>query len=214
MGRKIRILIAEDHAILRDGLRIIIDSDPDLCVVAEAGDGLETIRRIEQVRPDIILLDISMPRTNGIDVIRAIRRSGDPTKILVLTVHREKEYISAALKAGANGYVLKDTSEEELRVAIKTVIAGQRYVSQRLSERSIEELQEEDTGNDDSLSPRQRQVLIMIAEGLQNKEIAVALNISPKTVEKHRASLMDKLGLRTVAGLTAYVVKRGMLAEP
>jgi DNA-binding NarL/FixJ family response regulator len=216
MKEKQRIVIAEDHTILREGLRALISSNPDFDIVGEAEDGRDAIRCVEKLVPDLILLDLSMPRMNGMEAINEIKKQSPETKILVLTVHRTEEYILATLRAGANGYVLKDATHAELLMAIKSVLMGKRYLSPGVSEKVIEGYLEgrktvKSSTPWDTLTQREREVLKLIAEGYKNKEIADYLYISVKTVEKHRANLMKKLDLHNTSALTAFAMERGLV---
>ncbi len=215
MGEKKRIVIAEDHTILREGLRMLLSSNPDLIVTGEAEDGLAAVRSAETLKPDLMLMDLSMPRMNGMGAIQEIKRSCPETKILVLTVHKTEEYILAALKAGADGYVLKDATHNELMLAIECVLSGKAYLSPGISEKVIEGYLEgrktlKPATAWDTLTQREREILKMVAEGYKNKDIADCLCISAKTVEKHRANLMRKLDLHSVSALTAFAVEKGL----
>lgn len=216
MKEESRIVIAEDHTILREGLRSLLSSEPELRVVGEAKDGREAIRRVEQLEPDLILMDLSMPRMNGVEAIREIKNRIPETKVLALTVHKAEEFVLEVLQAGADGYVLKDASSEELVMAIRSVLEGQRYLSPAVSQMVIEGyLAGRKTGESpwDTLTKREREILKLIAEGHKNKEIADYLCISVKTVEKHRANLMKKLDLHSAAALTAYAMERGLVTR-
>jgi DNA-binding NarL/FixJ family response regulator len=216
MKEKQRIVIAEDHRILREGLRALICSNPDFDIVGEAEDGRDAIRCVEKLVPDLILLDLSMPRMNGMEAIKEIKKQYPETRILVLTVHRTEEYILATLRAGANGYVLKDATHAELMMAIKSVLTGKTYLSPGVSEKVIEGYLEgrktlRSSTPWDTLTQREREVLKLIAEGYKNKEIADYLYISVKTVEKHRANLMKKLDLHNTSSLTAFAIEKGLV---
>jgi DNA-binding NarL/FixJ family response regulator len=215
---KNRIVIAEDHTILREGLRALLSSHPDLEVVGEAADGREAIRCVDEAAPDLVLLDLSMPRMDGMDAIREISKRSPETKILALTVHKDEEYVLAALQAGADGYALKDATQAELLTAIRSVLAGKRYLSPGVSEKVIEGyLAGKKTRTTktpwDGVTAREREVLKLIAEGHKNKEIAEILCISVKTVEKHRSNIMEKLDLHNVSDLTAYAIERGIVTR-
>jgi DNA-binding NarL/FixJ family response regulator len=218
MGQKVRIVIAEDHTILREGLRALISSNPNFEVVGEAEDGKEAIRCVEKLKPDLILSDLSMPRMNGMEAIREIKKRSPDTKVIVLTVHRTEEYILATLKAGAEGYILKDSTHSELMLALKNVLNGKHYISPGISEKVIEGyLDGRKTLKTqtpwETLTQREREILKLIAEGYRNKEIADYLCISVKTVEKHRANLMDKLDLHSVSALTTYAMEKGLVTR-
>lgn len=213
-----RVLIAEDHTILREGLRMLLSSNPELEVVGEAEDGLEAIRLAEVFKPDLILMDLSMPRMNGMGAIQEIKKQLPETRILVLTVHKTEEYILATLKAGADGYVLKDATQSELMLAIECIFTGKSYLSPGISEKVIEGYLEgrktiKSQTSWDTLTQREREILKMIAEGYKNKDIADYLCISAKTVEKHRANLMKKLNLHSASSLTAFAMEKGLITR-
>jgi DNA-binding NarL/FixJ family response regulator len=218
MSKKKKIVIAEDYTILREGLRALISSSPDFEVVGEAEDGKDAIRRAEELSPDLMLVDLSMPRTNGVDAIREIKNRCPETKVVALTVHKAEEYVLAALEAGADGYVLKDATRPELMLAIETVLDGKSYLSPAVSERVIQgyldgKKRVKPSSSWDTVTRRERQVLKLIAEGYRNKEIADYLCVSVKTVEKHRANLMQKLDLHNAAALTALAMEKGLITK-
>ena len=216
MDKRIRIVLVEDHTILREGLRALLSADPQFEIVGEADDGREAIRRVDKLAPDLVMMDLSMPRMTGMDAIREIKRRHPATKIIALTVHKAEEYLRTTLQAGADGYVLKDATQVELLLAIQNVLKGKTYLSPSVSDTVIEGYLE---GKEDQipsprlglLSPREREVLKLIAEGYKNKEIAADLFISLKTVEKHRANLMKKLDLHNAAALTSFAIEHGLL---
>ena len=218
MNQKVRIVIAEDHTILREGLRSLLSSDPNFEIVGEAGDGREAIKCVEKFRPDLILTDLSMPRMNGMEAIKEIKRQSPKTKVLVLTVHKAEEYILATFRAGANGYLLKDSTHAELVMAVKKVLSGKQYISPEISEKVIEGYLEgkktlKSQTSWETLTQREREILKLIAEGYKNKEIAEDLCISVKTVEKHRANLMEKLDLHSIQALTAFAIEKGLVSR-
>jgi len=213
-----RIIIAEDHTILREGLKALLCSKSSYEIVGEAQDGNEAIRCVDKFKPNLILMDLSMPRMNGMDAIKEIKRQSPETKVLVLTVHKTEEYIMATLQAGADGYVLKDSTHAELEMAIQTVLTGKPYISPGISGKIIEgylkgRKSSKLTSPWDTLTQRERGILKLIAEGYKNKEIADYLCISVKTVEKHRANLMEKLDLHNVSDLTAYAIEKGIVSR-
>ena len=214
-----RILLTEDHKILREGLKALLSVDPDIEVVGEAEDGRMAIKYADMYSPDLVLMDLSMPKTGGLEAIREIKRTQPIIKILVLTVHDSEEYVQAALQAGADGYVLKDADRQELLSAIKHVLNGKRYLSPGISEKIIEGYLSSGGGTLktktawDGLTHREKEILKLIAEGYQNKNIADYLCISLKTVEKHRANLMKKLDIHNTAHLTAYAMEKGMITR-
>ena len=218
MTEPYRIIIAEDHTILREGLRALLSADPRFEVVAEAADGRAAIERCEGLTPDLLLIDLSMPRMNGLEAIREIKKRNSDIKVIALTVHKTEEYILAALQAGADGYVLKDATHSELAMAIDHVLMGKCYLSPGVSEKVIEGYLEgrkalKSKTAWDTLTAREREILKLIAEGYKNKGIADDLCISLKTVEKHRANLMKKLHLHSVAELTAYAMQKGLVIK-
>jgi two-component system response regulator NreC len=218
MGEKHRIVIAEDHTILREGLKALLSSDGELEIVGEAKDGQEAIRSVEKFAPHMILMDLSMPRVNGMDAIREIKKRSPGTKILILTVHKTDEYIQAALEAGANGYVLKDSSHVELSLAIRNVLDGKYYISPEISGKIIGGYLQgkkpvKPTTSWETLTQREKGILKLIAEGYKNKDIAEFLCISVKTVEKHRANLMEKLDLHSISDLTALAIEKGLITR-
>ena len=212
----LRIVLAEDHTILREGLRALLSANPNFEIIGEAQNGREAVRCVEKLEPDLLLMDLSMPRMSGMDAIREIKRRYPEVKIIALTVHKTEEYLLTTLKAGADGYVLKDATHEELVMAIKNVMRGKSYLSPGVSEKVIEGYLSGRESNRsaspwETLSQREREVLKLIAEGFKNKEIAEDLCISLKTVEKHRANLMKKLDLHNAATLTVYAVQKGLV---
>jgi len=217
MKLKHRILIAEDHALLREGLRSLLESDPEIEVAGEAENGREAIRLTGMLMPRLVLMDLSMPGTNVTEAIAEIKRRYPDTKILALTVHKAEEYIRDTLKAGADGYVLKDASYTELITAVKNVLSGKTYLSPDVSEIVVSGYlggnKYEGGGSVwNSVTHREREVLKLIAEGHSNRHIADYLCVSIKTVEKHRSNLMKKLDLHNVAALTAFAIGKGLHA--
>jgi two-component system response regulator NreC len=218
MSQKVRIVLAEDHTILREGLRSLLSSNPIFEIVGEAEDGREAIRCVEKFKPDLILTDLSMPRMNGMEAIKEIKKESPATKVLVLTVHRAEEYILAAFRAGADGYLLKDSTHSELVMAVKKVLSGKPYISPEISEKVIEGYLEgkktlKSRTSWETLTQREREILKLIAEGYKNKQIADDLCISVKTVEKHRANLMEKLDLHNIQALTTFAIEKGIVSR-
>lgn len=216
MKQPYRIVIAEDHRILREGLKSILSSIPHYTIVGEAETGLDAIRRVEESRPDLLLIDISMPKMTGLDAIAAIKDQNPATRVMVLTIHKEEEYIFEALKVGADGYLLKDATKEELLIAVQNVLEGRTFISPGISEKLVSVYLEgkkpalsETSWN--RLTQREKQILKLIAEGNRNKAIGDFLCISVKTVEKHRANLMKKLDLHNASELTAFAMERGLI---
>lgn len=213
-----KLFIVEDHTILREGLKALLSAKPEWEIVGEAGEGDAAIRGVEKLQPDLVLMDLSLPKMNGTEAIREIKRRCPNTKIVTLTVHKTEEYISAAFEAGAEGYVLKDATHGELELAIRNVLSGKKFISPGISEKIVAGyLQKKKTESIvtpwDTLTPRERSILKLIAEGYKNKEIADYLCISVKTVEKHRSNLMQKLDLHNVSDLTAYAIAKGLVTR-
>lgn len=214
---KKKIIIAEDHNILRAGLKALLTSNPQFDVIGEADNGRDAIRRVIELKPDLVIMDLNMPGMNGMDAIREIKERDTEIKTLVLTVHNEEEYVLASLKAGANGYVLKDATQNELMTAAERVLNGKTYLSAEITEKVVNSyLQTNNVNNEpltrwDTVTQRERQILKLIAEGHTNKSMADYLCISVKTVEKHRANLMKKLDLHNVSALTTYALEKGLI---
>ena len=218
MREKKRLVIVEVHKILRQGLQSLLSLHDDLEVVAEAGDGVEAIRSININDPDLVLLDLNMPKMDGIAVIKEIKQRSPETKILALTMFKSEDYILEVFKSGGDGYCLKSSDHDELLVAIRSVLAGKTYVSPEISGLVLEGYLEgkktiKKTSSFDTLTQREKEILKLVGEGYQNKEIADYLCISPKTVEKHRANIMQKLDLHTASALTAYAIEKGLVVR-
>lgn len=214
MRQKTRIVIADDHAVVREGIRHVLGASPDFEVVGEAGTGREAVRVTETHKPDVVVLDISMPDGGGLDVIGRVRLSAPASRVLVLSIHDDERYVRESVRAGANGYLRKDSTPAELRDAVRAVHRGDSYFSPAIAERlaAAERAAPEGEGPAGrlaALTPRERDVLRGIVEGLSNKEIAARLLISTRTVESHRESLMQKLGVRNVAALTRLALEAG-----
>ncbi len=210
------LLLADDHQILREALRVMLEAQPDFHIVAESGDGLEAAALVEKHRPDVLLVDMMMPGLTGLEVARRTKRLFPATKVIVLSMYDAENYVVEALAAGAEGYVLKQSSAQELVSAIRQVAAGGVYLSPALNERAvqayIQRAHESHSGDPlNLLSDREREVLQLAAEGLSNPQIAERLSLSPRTVEMHRAHLMRKLGLKTQTDLVKFAVRRGMV---
>ena len=212
---KTRIVLADDHPDVRHGVRSLLQSDPDLAVIGEASDGIETVQMVEKLLPDVLVVDLMIPGLNGLEITRQVRQRSPMTRIIILSMHANEPYVLEALKNGASGYVLKDSSGTDLIQAVRSVASGQRYLSPPLSERAVEaymmKSQETTFDSYEGLTDREREVLQLAAEGLSNPDIAARLSISPRTVETHRANLMRKLGLKTQTDLIRYALKRGIL---
>ncbi len=210
-----RLAIADDHALFRQGLKRILEEIPDLEVTGEASDGLELLRLLQESNPDLIILDISMPNLRGLEAIHEVKKANPKTRVLILTMHKENEYLSQALSAGADGYLLKEDADTELLAAVESVRYGKTYVSPLLSGKLAEEWTQRRRGNGKApfdLEPvtiREKEILKLIAEGKLSKEIADLLFISVRTVERHRANMMDKLNLKNTAELVKYAIQKG-----
>jgi len=216
MGGKHRVFIVEDHTLLRAGLRSLLTQDQELEIVGEADNGRDAIRAIGTLVPDLVLMDISMPGMNGIEAMLDIKRRNPEIRILILTIHKTEEYIHESLRAGADGYILKDATQDELRVAIRSVLGGKTYLSPDISGKVIHGFlgtgkTSISASNWDTLTHREREVLKLIAEGHPNKYIADYLCLSIKTVEKHRSNLMKKLDLHNASRLTSYAIEKGLV---
>jgi DNA-binding NarL/FixJ family response regulator len=212
------IVLAEDHRLLREGLKALLQTEKDLQVIGETENGLEAIRCVEKHAPDLILLDLSMPKMSGISVIKEIKSRFPEVRILALTIHESDQYVMEAFQSGADGYCLKDASRDELLIAIKSVLNGKTYISPGISEGvMVGYLEGKKTikGSTawDNITQREKDVLKLIGEGYRNKEIADILNISVKTVEKHRANIMKKLDLHNVSSLTAYAIEKKLVTK-
>jgi two-component system response regulator NreC len=213
----IRILLADDHTVVRDGLRALLEKQPDMAVVAEAADGRESIRLAEEQTPDVVIMDIAMPSLNGIEATRRILASNPETAVVILSMHQDESYVLRSLKAGAKGYLLKDSLRGDIIDAIRSVARGRSFLTRKVSRMLQEDYvrQLENRGLDDSydlLTDREREILQLVAEGKSNKEIAGVLNISSTTVETHRAHILQKLGLHSVPDLILYAVRKGIIS--
>jgi two-component system, NarL family, response regulator NreC len=216
-SKQITIFLAEDHKVVRQGLRALLEAEPYLHVVGEAGNGREAIRMVERLRPKVLVVDLMMPELSGLEVTRQLRKRSPKTRVVVLSMHRDESYVVEALKSGAAAYVLKDASSEELVKAVHEAAANRRYLSPPLSDSAVAAyVQRAGVTTDDSyqsLSEREREVLHLASEGHTNTKIGKRLFISPRTVEIHRANMMAKLGLRNHTELIRYALKRGILPE-
>jgi len=215
--KKIRVLLADDHTLMRRGLRLIVEQQPDLAVVGEAEDGRQAVALAASLKPDVAVLDIGMPNLNGIEAAKQIAEGESGAAVVILSMHSDETYILRALKAGARGYLLKDSAESDVARAIRSVAEGKSFfspaVSKVLLEDYVKKLQR--TGSEDSydlLTPREREILQLIAEGKSNKEVANLLHLSVYTVETHRANLMEKLKLKSVPELILYAVRKGIIS--
>jgi DNA-binding NarL/FixJ family response regulator len=210
----IKILLADDHRIMREGLRSLIEREPDMEVVAEAADGRRTVRLAKELAPDVALVDVSMPELNGIEATSQIVSNTEETKVLALSMHSDEHFIMGMLRAGASGYLLKDCAADELCSAIRTVLAEETYLSPKAASIVIQDYRRDSSDaksvRSQDLTPREREVLQLVAEGETSKKIAYRLDVSVKTIQAHRQQIMDKLDIHTVAGLTKYAIQRGI----
>jgi two-component system, NarL family, response regulator NreC len=217
-GKTHKILIVDDHALMRNGLEAMLASEPEYEVVGVAADGMTAMRAVANLQPDVVLMDLTMPRTSGMDAIVQIKRQHPNIKIVALTFHKEEKYIHATLEAGADAYVLKDDSRTELFNALGNVVTGNNYLSPSIVDKVVAGYL---SGGDTSaakpswevLTKREREVIKLIAEGKRTKEIAEYLSLSPKTIEKHRTNLMRKLDLHNVSEVTVYALKNGFVSD-
>jgi len=208
----IRLLIADDHKLMREGLRALLAGESDIEVIGEAGDGRAIVKMVGKLSPDVVLMDISMPVLNGIEATRQIEDLSGSTRVIALSMHADRLFVQGMLKAGAAGYVLKDSAFDELAQAVRAVSSGQKYLSPGVAGVVVEGFLNTNGApveDDGSLTPREREVLQLVTEGLPTRDIATQLHISVKTVETHRRSLMKKLDLFTVAELTKYAIRNG-----
>lgn len=213
--REIKIVLADDHAIVRQGLRALLAAEPNFTVVGEAGDGLEALDLVKKLKPDVVILDVRMPNLNGLEAARQLSKQPFAPKIIVLSMYDDEAFVLEALDNGASGYVLKDSNSSDLILAVREVFAGRRYLSPPLSNRAISAYQQSaKTGSFDkydALTTREREVLQLTAEGRSNSEIASKLGISVRTAETHRANLMNKLGIHSQADMIRFAIKRGII---
>ncbi len=211
-----KVLLADDHHLVRAGIRALLERMDGVEIVAEAGDGRQALELIDRTRPDIALLDITMPGLNGLEVAARVPATGARTRVIILSMHAHEGYVAQALRAGVAGYLLKDAVATELELALRAVARGERYLGPAISTTVIEGFLRAGEEADDPLAPltaRQREILQLIAEGRSTKEIAAELDVSVKTVETHRAHIMERLGIRDVAGLVRFAIRAG-LVEP
>ncbi len=215
--RKTRVMLADDHALVRAGLRRLLESQPDLTVCGEEADGESALKALKTAMPDVLVLDLTMPGIDGFEVLRRAKKAEPDLKVLVLTMHANPEYVQRAITEGADGYLLKDSAVQDLVAAIDAVSEGRAYYSPQIHARLAEILRagkETEPRPLDVLTDREREVLKLVAEGLATKEIAARLDISGRTVETHRANIMRKLDLRSVARLTQFAIREGLVRAP
>ncbi len=216
MMNKVRVLLGDDHTLMRAGLKVLLERQPDFAVVGEAEDGRQTVQLADSLHPDVVVLDIAMPNLNGIEATRQITSKSPHPPVVILSMHSDESYILRSLKAGARGYLLKDSAEADLIRAIRAVRDGKSFFSPAVGKALVEDYvrQLKDRGSDDSyelLTSREREILQLVAEGKSNKDVANLLNLSVYTVETHRAHILRKLGLHTVPDLILYAVRKGII---
>lgn len=211
----ITIVLADDHNIVRQGIRALLEHEPDFHIIGEAADGLQTLHLVKTLNPQVLILDLMMPGINGIEVTGQVKKDSPKTHIIILSMYRDEAYVLEALRNGASGYVLKGSTGKNLVKAVREVIAGKRYLSHPLSESLVNDYVEKTKTTEidlyETLTIREKEVLRLAAEGFSNIEIAKQLSISPRTAEKHRANMMQKLGLHSEAGLVRYAIQRKIL---
>ncbi len=208
--RVIKILLVDDHTIVRQGLKLILSAHPDLNVIGEAANGREAVEAAQRLRPDVIVMDVAMPEMNGIEATRQLIQANPRTRVLVLSMHKEPVYVREILRAGARGYILKDAIDTELLNAVRSVGQGDGYISPAVSGALLSDYRQNVTDPLDLLSAREREVLQLVGEGKTNKEIATRLNLSVYTVDSHRGKIMEKLNLHSTGELVKFAVKRGL----
>jgi two-component system response regulator NreC len=209
--KRIRILLADDHAVVRQGFKMILAAQSDMEIVGEAGNGREAVELAETLRPDVIVMDVAMPELNGIEATRRLGASTPHARVLALSMHKDSVYVREILRAGARGYLLKDSVAADLVSAIRAVASGEGYLSPAVSDAVLNDYRRHVTNPIDLLSSREREVLQMLAEGKTNKEIATVLNLSVYTVDAHRGHIMEKLNLHSINELVRFAVRNGLV---
>ena len=207
----IRILLADDHALVRQGFRMILAAQPDMEIVGEAGNGREAVELAEKLQPDIVIMDVTMPELNGIEATRRITTAAPRARVLALSMHKDSVYVREVLRAGARGYLLKDSGAGDLVTAVRAVAQGEGYLSPAVSDAVLDDYRKHVTNPIDLLSSREREVLQMLAEGKTNKEIAGVLNLSVYTVDAHRGRIMEKLNVHSINELVRFAVRNGLI---
>jgi DNA-binding NarL/FixJ family response regulator len=209
--KRIRILLADDHAVVRQGFKMILSAQPDMEIVGEAGNGREAVEQAEELRPDVVVMDVAMPELNGIEATRRLAASIPHTRVIALSMHKDSVYVREILRAGARGYLLKDSGAADLVSAIRAVASGESYLSPAVSNAVLDDYRRHVTNPIDLLTSREREVLQMLAEGKTNKEIAVVLNLSVYTVDAHRGRIMEKLNVHSINELVRFAVRNGLI---
>lgn len=212
---RLRVVLADDHILVRAGLRKLLELTPDLEIVGEADDGLAVLALVDQLQPDLVLMDIAMPKLNGLEATKHLLKAWPATKVLILSMHQNEEYVRQALRYGAMGYLLKDAAPLELDLAIKAIQRGETWLSPSMTKGTLVDYVQHLRGDappEGQLTPRQREVLLLIAQGLSTKGIAQRLDLSVKTVDTHRSQLMKQLDIHDVAGLVRYALRTGLIS--
>jgi DNA-binding NarL/FixJ family response regulator len=209
--KRIRILLADDHAVVRQGFKMILDAQADMEIVGEAANGRQAVDLAEQLRPDVVVMDVSMPELNGIEATRRLATSVPRARVVALSMHKDSVYVREILRAGARGYLLKDSGAADLVAAIRAVASGESYLSPAVSNAVLDDYRKHATNPIDLLTSREREVLQLLAEGKTNKEIAGVLNLSVYTVEAHRGRIMEKLNLHSIGELVLFAVRNGLI---
>jgi DNA-binding NarL/FixJ family response regulator len=208
--RKLKIVLADDHAVVRQGFRLILSQEPDMEVIGEARDGREAVRLAAELRPDLVIMDIAMPGINGVEATRQIRQNDPDCKVLILSMHRDAVYVRETLRCGAAGYILKESIDQDLLRAVRSVAGGHSFLSPEVARTVLEDYQQTEDPFD-LLTAREREVLQMLAEGKVAKEIATALDVSVYTVDAHRGRIMKKLGLRSSTEIVRFAMRKGLI---
>lgn len=211
MKKRIRILLADDHKMVRQGFKLILESQDDMEVVGEAGNGREAVEKAEALHPDVVIMDVTMPELNGIEATRRLRVSTPHAHILAVSVHRDSIYVREIVRAGADGYILKESAHTDLFAAVRNVAQGNSYLSPEVAGAVLKDYRRQATNPVDLLSPREREILQFIAEGMTNKDIAIRLSLSVYTVDGHRARILEKLGLHSIGELVRFAVRNGIV---
>jgi two-component system, NarL family, response regulator NreC len=209
--KRTRILLVDDHAVVRQGFKMILSAQPDMEIVGEAGNGREAVELAGQLKPDVVLMDVAMPELNGIEATRRLVATDPHVRVIALSMHKDNVYVREILRAGARGYLLKDSGAGDLVTAIRAVAAGESYLSPAVSNAVLDDYRRHVTNPIDLLSSREREVLQMLAEGKTNKEIAVVLNLSVYTVDAHRGRIMEKLNVHSINELVRFAVRNGLI---
>ncbi|MGP8244413.1 MAG: response regulator [Bryobacteraceae bacterium] len=209
--KRIRILLADDHAVVRQGFKMILAEQPDMEIAGEAANGREAVELAEKIKPDVVVMDVSMPELNGIEATRRLAASAPHTRVLALSMHKDSVYVREILRAGARGYLLKDSPAQDMLTAVRAVAGGEGYISPAVSSAVLDDYRKHVTNPIDLLTGREREVLQMLAEGKTNKEIAAVLNLSVYTVEAHRGRIMEKLNVHSINELVRFAVRNGLI---